>query len=106
MKAAKSILFYLTIILALGAYINNDLSGSFLCTGITQEMCDGQAASETKEGEEKDHAEEFFLGYSLEFYREFPAKMLPCCFRVQFVACNHASVVWIPPQGARQYKHN
>lgn len=98
MKTAKNLLFYFSLTLALAGYLNYEFSDTLLSANINLEILDNQTNSESRECEERTHAEEYPTTNSLELEGFFSSKQKQYCFHSLFIPNDFASLVWTPPK--------
>ncbi len=98
MKTIKNILFYFSLTLAVSGYINCEFSDIFFSANINLETLDDQPESESREYEERAHAEEYSTSNSSEL-KDFPSsKQKQHYFYFLFIPNDFASLVWTPPK--------
>ena len=100
MKTLKNILFYISLMLALTSYISYEFYGSLLSSGIKLEIPDTQTESETREYEERIHAEEYAYSNSPELKIYYLSRPKQHCIQLLFVSFDYKPCVWIPPKHA------
>jgi hypothetical protein len=100
MKTLKNILVYFYLMFALVVYIGHEFSDSFFFSGIKHEILDTQTESESREYEERTHAEEYAHSNSPGLKRFYISKQKQYCIRSCFISFDYEPIVWTPPKGA------
>lgn len=100
MSTLKNILFYFIFVLAMSGYMNYEFSDSFLLTGTTFETQDTQSEPESRECEEKSHAEEYAQTNSPELPGFYFLGQEECGKQPNFISFEYKPVVWTPPKHA------